>query len=267
MLLTRPTAVGTGHIVVGAALESKKAWRVAGTRRSSHLHGRSLRPSENFASILGMSEPSALDLRALRAAIAAGTCTDDAAFDAFIPPADRVVSEEYWTPLRVASRIAQWLEEFAVQRIVDVGAGVGKMCVAASLRCNSQFIGVEHRARLVEAAQALARAFEVEDRVQFVQVALGGGNWPSADAYYLYNPFGENLCVRASQLDEDVELSTNRFARDVAAAERFLANAPDGTYVITYNGFGGEVPATYREVASDLTLPYELRCHRKVTSP
>ena len=84
------------------------------------------------------------------------------------------------------------------------------------------------------------------------------GAWPRTDGYYLYNPFGENLCARKDQLDTSVELTVARYRREIAEAEQFFARAPAATLLLTYNGFGGRVPDSYREVAAHRDQPYEL---------
>lgn len=195
-------------------------------------------------------------ISAVRAALLGGEACDDASFDAFIPVQDRAVSEEYWTPLQVAVRVAKWLDERGVRSVVDVGSGVGKFCVAAALCGRFECIGIEHRQRLVAAARHLADVFGVADRVRFVKSAAG--SWPEADTYYLYNPFGENLCSRENQLDATVELTAERYRREVEATEQRFARAPVGTLVVTYNGFGGRMPDSYRRVAVDRDQPYEL---------
>jgi predicted RNA methylase len=197
----------------------------------------------------------------LRAALRAGEACDDAQFDAFIPVQQRAVSEEYWTPLRVAARAAEWFDQFGARLVVDVGSGVGKFCVAVALCGRFECIGLEQRPRFVAAARRLAEVFEVADRVRFVQTSDGA--WPPADAYYLFNPFGENLCAREDQLDASVELTAARYRREVAQAEQFLARAQAGTLLLTYNGFGGRVPDSYREVAADRDRAYELCMWRK----
>jgi hypothetical protein len=116
---------------------------------------------------------------------------------------------------------------------------------------------------LVTAARALARTFDVEDRVDFVQSSMSEVGWPRADAYYLYNPFGENLRRIENQLDGDVELGIDRYKREIAEAERFIEHAPRGTFLVTYNGFGGRVPDSYEQVAIDRDHRYELRMWRK----
>jgi predicted RNA methylase len=190
-------------------------------------------------------------------------CPSDRAFDEHLPEELRVVSGMYWTPLVVAVRVAEWLDELAVGTLVDVGSGVGKLCVAAALAGRARYVGIEQRGRLVEVARDLARTFELEDRVSFVEGALGETPVPAGDAYYLYNPFGENRYDPAGRLDSDVELSEQRYRRDVVSAEKLMADAPVGTFVVTYNGFGGAVPSAYREVRVDHELPNVLRMFEK----
>ncbi|MCX5746448.1 MAG: hypothetical protein NT062_28560, partial [Proteobacteria bacterium] len=106
----------------------------------------------------------------------------------------------------------------------------------------------------------------VEDRVRFdVGTIEGITSAIPANAYYLFNPFGENRFSALSHLDEDVELSNARFARDVAIVETLFRTAPRGTYVITYNGFGGQLPTTYVRQRADRQLPNPLCLWQKVS--
>ncbi len=197
-------------------------------------------------------------------ALREGIRPPDRAFDRLLPRELRDVSWQYWTPLRVAMRAAVWLDAMGVHTVVDIGSGPGKFCVAAALAGKAEYTGLEQRPRLISAARELAQRFAVEDRVRFVEGALGEVQLPAADAYYLYNPFGENLFGSSEHLDDEVELSHARFQRDVAAIDTLLRHAPVGTYLLTYNGFGGRMPASYREVLIDSELPNVLRLCRKV---
>jgi hypothetical protein len=163
----------------------------------------------------------------------------------------------------VISRAAQWLTELGVPSVADIGAGAGKFCVAAALQTRCNFIGLEHRPRLAHAARELAKLFNVEQRVQFVTAAFGQIVTPPAACYYLFNPFSENLSDSHECLDLDVELNYFRYLSDVGRVERLLDSAPMGTYVMTYNGFGGGVPDDYEEVRIDRELPGTLRMARK----
>jgi SAM-dependent methyltransferase len=196
-------------------------------------------------------------------ALQAGICLSDRAFDRFLPYHLRLVSAQFWTPIKVALRVAEWLNSAGVTKVVDIGSGAGKFCVAAALATRCSFIGVEQRSRCVDAARALAKTFAVDDRVDFLHGALDRDMLPPADAYYLFNPFEENLFESDDHLDEDVELSPERFARDIAVVEEVLTRAPAGTYVIKYNGFGGRMPRSYQRVSVALDMPNTLRMWRK----
>ncbi len=161
-------------------------------------------------------------------------------------------------------RLARWLAPLGVQHVVDIGSGPGKLCVAAALSGNARFTGIEHRPRLVRAATALAATFGVSDRVCFRQGAMADEPLPLADAYYLFNPFGENLYDSDDHLDDEVELSKSRYARDVHATDQLLEGAHVGTILVTYNGYGGTVPVSYREIRLNRHLPEVLRMWQKV---
>ncbi|MBK9072567.1 MAG: hypothetical protein IPL79_16440 [Myxococcales bacterium] len=202
--------------------------------------------------------------RQVASALRSGLRPAERAFDQFLPAELRVVSGQHWTPLAVALRVAQWLDAYEITSVVDIGAGAGKFCVAAALASKAHFIGVEQRRHFVAAANTLAGQFNLGDRCRFVVGTLGAGELPAAEAYYLYNPFGENLFGPDAHIDDAVELSNARFERDVAHARKFFAHAPAGTYVIEYNGFGGELPDGYQELLIDWKLPNVLRLSRKV---
>jgi hypothetical protein len=211
------------------------------------------------------SKGLALSPRRVAQAIRTGSAPADYAFDRFLPDELRVVSGQYWTPLVVAKRAAEWFAGLNVRTVVDIGSGAGKFCVAAALGGRCHFTGLEQRSRLVASARTLARLFEVDDRVSFVEGALGDIATPVGDAYYLYNPFGEYLFGSQDHLDSD-ERSDERYARDVAAVQDLLQRARVGTCVLTYNGFGGRVPSSYHQIHVDNDMPNELRLWRKERS-
>lgn len=192
-----------------------------------------------------------------------GIVPPDLSFDSFMPRELRRVSYVHWTPLVVALRVAQLLDAHGVRHLVDIGSGAGKFGVAAALAGHFRVTGIEQRPRLVAFASHLAQRFDVAERVAFVEHVFPRDAAPVADAYYLYNPFGENLFSALSWIDDGVELSEERFARDVASVEGFLAGLAPGTLVVTYNGFGGTMPASYEAVQVDRDLPSELELWRQ----
>jgi methyltransferase family protein len=199
----------------------------------------------------------------IAAAIRTGRVPADRLFDRHLPEHLRSASSDFWTPLEVALTVASWLGEVGARTVLDVGAGVGKFCVAASLVTDCAYFGIEHRPRLVEAARELARRFDVEARIAFIEGEFGDAIVARADAVYLYNPFGENLRPYDDWLDDTVALGHARFRHDVALVERFLDLLPVGTHVVTYNGFGGRMPEAFVEVRADQTFANVLRMWRK----
>jgi len=201
------------------------------------------------------------------AALRAGIPLPEMAFDHFLPQALRDVSQRFWTPLVVAANAAMWFDELDVGDVLDIGAGPGKFCVATALTDQSRrrYYGLEQRPYVVQAARDLARDFGVDDRVSFIEGTLDDVSaLPKVAAYYLFNPFGENVAPLDEHLDATVELTDQRFMRDIAATEALLAAAPAGSYVLVYNGFGGRVPPSYEPIRIDYDLPNVLRLWVKV---
>lgn len=157
------------------------------------------------------------------------------------------------------ARVADWLRQTQVQSVVDIGSGAGKFCVAASLLTSCRFIGLEQRASLVDMARALATLFDVADRVTFLTGDFGALPTTVADAYYLYNPFGEYDFDSNQYAELDVPFNDQTLARDLFAVTHLLSLAPAGTLVITYNGFGGALPRSYEQIAVDVRFPCALR--------
>jgi predicted RNA methylase len=210
-----------------------------------------------FSDLVGTSFDDVAD------ALRRGARLSDRAFDRLLSQDMRAASDQHWTPLVAAVRASRWLDDAGAETIVDIGSGAGKFCVVVALAGRCRVVGIEHRPRLVLEARALARLFDIEDRVSFLEGAFGAGPVPVADAYYLYNPFGENVLPSFDRLDETVELSDARYERDVAAVQRLLDEARPGTHLVTYNGFGGGVPTSFREARVDRELPSVLRMWTK----
>lgn len=172
----------------------------------------------------------------------------DIELDELLPLEVRRVSRLYWTSVAVARRAALILEELAVRRVLDLGSGPGKFCVAAAVRAPGiEFFGVEHRPQLVDAARLLAAkvgtpnvTFAVGDATQI--------SWAEYDAIYAFNSFAENDFEPENQFDRTVELSRARHIAELRRVARRLALAPVGTVLLTYHGLTGPIPRSYELV-------------------
>lgn len=169
---------------------------------------------------------------------------DDARFDQLFPTELRDLSALHWTPIDIARRAAQMLSSAGSARILDVGSGIGKACLVATLSSSCSWWGVERDPALVAAANRAAKFLGVEDRARFIAGDAWQIDWDHFDGFYFYNPFSSLL------LNEH----TSPFVRygtilhNVRRAEQRLATARAGTSVVTYHGFGGDMPAGYEIV-------------------
>lgn len=143
-------------------------------------------------------------------------------------------------------RASKLLECGPGARVLDIGSGVGKFCIVAAAATGARVLGVERRQGLVEVAEQTAAWYGVD--VSFVHGSFASYDPLVVDGVYLFNPFVENIASMEDHIDSSVELSERRFVEDVAAAEGFLRAARTGTRVVTYCGFGGQMPPGYVRV-------------------
>lgn len=209
--------------------------------------------------------PARQSPREAAALFRSGQCPPDREFDRYLPEDLQALSTRHWTPLPTVRRIARWAAQAGVTSILDIGSGVGKFCILAALSHSGlRVTGLEQRARLTAVARNLARAFDVSDRVHFIHGSLGKTATPAVDAYYLYNPFGENFLDPAEGIDHAVEVGVNRYVHDLAHLRALLSQARRGTWVLTYYGCGGRLPSAYDEEGTGWGTFSMLRLWRKV---
>ena len=139
--------------------------------------------------------------------------------------------------------------------------------MAGALTSSCSFIGIEQRPPLATVARNLSRIFSVEDRVSIIDGRFGDIETPAVDCYYLYNPFEENLFPAQEALDNEVDLSADRFRRDVRYFRALVGSLPIGAYILSYNGIGGRLPDCLNEVRVDRELPAVLRLLQKAQQP
>ncbi len=177
-----------------------------------------------------------------------GLPLENAQFDALYPSWAQAPSRIHWTPVEVARRAAELLVVHPGLRVLDVGAGAGKFCIVGALTTSGDFHGIEQRPHLVTLAQETARRL----RVLTAHFQLGNMrdvDWRAFQGFYLYNPFFENHVGVIDPVDDTVELDLALFSHYIHFVRAQLALAELGTRVVTFHGFGGELPAGYeREV-------------------
>jgi len=175
---------------------------------------------------------------AVLAALRAGSALDDAAFDQLYPDAVGRLSIVHWTPVAVARRAAALLAPIAGMRVLDVGAGAGKLCCLGAVVHAGTWHGIERDPALVAVAIEIARTLEVDHCTRFWAGDALAASWRGYDSVYLYNPFesqrfGGGFARAAGGAG---------FSEQVAATQARLAEIAPGTRVVTFHGFGGEMP-------------------------
>lgn len=185
--------------------------------------------------------------QAIRDALARGEIVADAALDEVFPEELRDRTHLHWTPIAVAVRAAALLAPTPRARILDVGAGVGKVCVIGAAVTGATWWGIEQDAAQVAAANHAAWALDVDRRTRFVH---GDGSrlaWDEFDGFYFYNPF--TTLMLAPHASPFVRYAT--IQATLRRVEQRLATARPGTRVVTYHGFGGKLPAGYTLAACE----------------
>ncbi len=182
-----------------------------------------------------------MDVTALGRALRSSEVIEDELFDRFYPPTHRHRSERHWTPVDVARVVARWFSQTSNPRVLDVGAGVGKLCHVGALATGQVWTGIERDARMVRIATRVARALDVASRTSFVLGEALHHDWTTYGAVYLFNPFTEAI------FDGTIDPVTRQAAyiHEVLSVERKLATLRPGTLVATYHGFGGEMPPPF----------------------
>jgi SAM-dependent methyltransferase len=203
-------------------------------------------------------------MQRLADAIRAGRPVADDDFDRVYPEHIRRLSARFWTPVAVAARAAELLVEGGACRVLDVGAGVGKLCVVGALVTGASFTGVEERRDRLDVACRVAAAFDLAS-VTMLHGRIEAIAFDAFDAFYLYNPFAEVLDPGPD--GPPAHTAAARYLGDVARTQAALAAAARGTRVVTYHGFGGRLPPGYRLVTREVSGRGPLECWEKVVAP
>ena len=149
----------------------------------------------------------------------------------------------HWTPVRVAAEAAKLFVTTPGTRVLDVGCGPAKFCLVGASLTQGVFTGVEQREELVVAARNAAERMRLRD-LNIIHGNLLDLTFRHYDAFYLYNPFEENM-TRGNKIDATVPLSPLLFKRYNSYVAAQLGNMPIGTRVVTYAGYADEIPGCY----------------------
>lgn len=171
------------------------------------------------------------------------TTVEDEKFDLIYPAQIRQLSAVFWTPVRIAAAAVELLVSSTGLRVLDVGCGPGKFCLIGASLTEGCFIGIDQRLDLVRVAQQAAARLQLTG-VEFYQGNVLDLEFSNYDAFYIFNPFEENM-LRGHKIDTSVPLGPELFRRYVSYVRLQLGMRPIGTRVVTYMGYGDEVPSCF----------------------
>jgi SAM-dependent methyltransferase len=168
---------------------------------------------------------------------------EDGAFDCLYPKHIEEISHKHWTPLSVVRKAAQFLSE-PDARVLDIGSGVGKFCLAGAQYCpDTFFFGVEQRHELVLYGEE-AKQYTQLANVHFFHANMTQINFKEFDHFYFYNSFYENVDT-LQRIDDTIETSFGLYKYYTQYLMNALDQKPSGTRLVTFQSLEEEVPSSY----------------------
>lgn len=182
--------------------------------------------------------------------IQSGDLVNDDEFDMIFPHYYSLQSPVHWSPIAVARQIAEWINPLKQKKIIDIGCGVGKLCILLQILTQHRIYGIEQRDNLVQIANEIVNRNGLKN-ISIKNLNMLDLNWEEYDIYYLYNPFQEHVsddgpCI----IETNIELDKKYFVHYTAEVFRQLTWAKQGKQLITFHGFGGRMPSGWRLLSS-----------------
>ncbi|MBS1918174.1 MAG: methyltransferase domain-containing protein [Bacteroidetes bacterium] len=178
--------------------------------------------------------------------------SSDEQFNHLYPLPVQALAKRHWTPLHVAYLASKHLAAETGSRILDIGSGVGKFCLAAAYyRPDSFYYGIEQRRPLVRDAET-ARKILKSTNVSFIHGNFTQIDFKQFDHFYFYNSFYENL-ASTDKIDYDIQYSEELYDYYSRFLRKRLEQKPAGTKLVTFHSMEDELPSGFELVGSDLS--------------
>jgi SAM-dependent methyltransferase len=175
----------------------------------------------------------------------------DAQFHHLYPRTVQLLACKHWTPLCVARKAAVFLAVENGARVLDIGSGAGKFCLAASYyRHKALYYGVEQRKQLIADAET-ARQILGFKNVEFIRANFTQLDLKDFDHFYFYNSFYENLAC-TDKIDDNIAYSGKLYDYYTRYLRKQLNQTSVGTRLATFHGMADEVPACFQLVGAEM---------------
>jgi SAM-dependent methyltransferase len=170
----------------------------------------------------------------------------DVTFDDLYPEHIREMSPMHWTPVDIARKASNFLA-IPNARVLDIGSGVGKFCLAAGFfHPETAFYGIEQREELYTFAEIAKAGIDLAN-VHFIHGNLTDLDFSGFDHFYFYNAFYENI-EPDSRIDYAVKTSFELYDRYSRFVYEMLDNKPPETRLVTFHGTDSQIPSSYQLV-------------------
>lgn len=136
--------------------------------------------------------------------------------DSWRPQRGQTGKDVMWlpTPDELAHRLLELARVGPNDLVYDLGAGDGKIAIAAAQRHGARAVGIEYNARLAAFAQREAERAGVADRVRIIQADLFQTDFSSATVLtlYLLDELNQQLRPRVLGMKPGTRVVSNSFA-------------------------------------------------------
>lgn len=156
----------------------------------------------------------------------------------------QLLATRHWTPLHIARPVARFLASQKGAKILDIGSGAGKFCLAgAYYQPQAVFYGVEQREHLVNCARTAREMLGLQN-VHFLCQNLTQLDFTQFDHFYFYNSFYENL-ADTEKIDDHVVCSPHLYNFYNRCLYKKLDEMPSGTKLATFHTIEDRIPSGY----------------------
>ena len=145
--------------------------------------------------------------------------------------------------------VVHFLTPYKGVKVLDIGSGVGKFCLAgAYYQPSATFYGVEQREDLTTHAE-FARSMLGLQNAYFINCNFTQLNFKEYDHFYFYNSFYENL-ADTDKIDENITYSYELYNLYNRYLYKKLDGMPPGTRLATFHCLSDKIPPSFHLVES-----------------